>query len=98
MSVQAGRSSSDAPRFCSVLGRLPQAGARHSGAGQQAISVAEAGCEASVTAVKKVGRIWSARVSLAIRALAAEHGEDFVWFWIGDHREYERLIRMIKKG
>ena len=47
---------------------------------------------------KKVGKIWSARVSLAIRALAAEDGEDFVWFWIGDHREYERLIRTIKKG
>jgi len=25
--------------------------------------------------------------------LAAEHEGDFVWFWIGDHREYERLIR-----
>ncbi len=47
---------------------------------------------------KKVGKIWSARVNLAIRALAVEDGEDFVWFWIGDHREYERLIRTIKKG
>jgi len=47
---------------------------------------------------KKVGKIWSARVNLAVRALAAEDGETFVWFWIGDHREYERLIRTIKKG
>jgi hypothetical protein len=47
---------------------------------------------------KKVGRIWSARVNLAVRALAVEDGADFVWFWIGDHREYERLIRAIKKG
>lgn len=47
---------------------------------------------------KKVSKIWSARVNLTVRALAVEDGEDFVWFWIGDHREYERLIRTIKKG
>ena len=47
---------------------------------------------------KKVGKIWSARVNLAIRALAVEDGDNFVWFWIGDHREYERLVRTIKKG
>lgn len=46
---------------------------------------------------KKVDKIWSARVNLAVRALAVEDGEDFVWFWIGDHREYERLIRTVKK-
>jgi hypothetical protein len=48
--------------------------------------------------LKKVGKIWSVRVNLAFRALAVEDAEDFVWFWIGDHREYERLIRTIKKG
>jgi hypothetical protein len=42
---------------------------------------------------KKVGRFWSARVSLGMRALAVESGEDLVWFWIGDHREYERIIK-----
>ena len=47
---------------------------------------------------KKVGKIWSARVNQAVRALAVEDGDDFVWFWIGDHREYERLIRTTKKG
>ena len=46
---------------------------------------------------KKTGKIWSVRVNLAFRALAVEDGEDFVWFWIGDRREYERLIRTIKK-
>jgi hypothetical protein len=47
---------------------------------------------------KKVGKIWSARVNQAVRALAAENGDDFVWFWIGDHREYERLIRTTRNG
>lgn len=44
---------------------------------------------------KKVGRFRSVRVDAGYRALAVEDGEDFVWFWIGAHREYERLI---KKG
>ena len=42
---------------------------------------------------EKTGRVWSARVNRSIRALAVENGSDLVWFWIGDHREYERLIR-----
>jgi hypothetical protein len=42
---------------------------------------------------KKVGRFWSARINTGIRALAVESGSDLVWFWIGDHREYDRVIR-----
>jgi len=41
---------------------------------------------------KKVGRYWSVRVGLHYRALAVEHGQDMVWFWIGAHAEYDRLI------
>ena len=41
---------------------------------------------------KKVGRFWSARVGLNHRALAIEDGPDFIWVWIGDHDEYDRLI------
>jgi hypothetical protein len=41
---------------------------------------------------KKTGRFWSARVGLNYRALAVEDGPDFIWVWIGDHDEYERLI------
>lgn len=41
---------------------------------------------------KKVGRFWSARVGAHHRALAVQHEETFVWFWIGRHDEYDRLI------
>ena len=43
--------------------------------------------------LKKVGTFWSARVNSGIRALAVEEKGDFIWFWIGDHREYERLVK-----
>ena len=41
---------------------------------------------------KKVGRMWSARVGIHYRAVATEDGSDMVWFWIGHHSEYDRLI------
>jgi hypothetical protein len=42
--------------------------------------------------LKKVGRLWSVRVGLHYRALAVEDGSDLVWFWIGHHTEYDRLV------
>ncbi len=42
---------------------------------------------------KCVGRYWSVRASIGYRALAVKDGDDFIWFWIGHHSEYDRLIR-----
>ena len=41
---------------------------------------------------KWVGRFWSARVGLRYRALAVESDGTYVWFWIGSHADYDRLI------
>jgi hypothetical protein len=37
--------------------------------------------------------VYSVRVSLGYRALGVKRGDEIVWFWIGSHTEYERLIR-----
>jgi hypothetical protein len=42
---------------------------------------------------KNVGRMWSARVGAHFRALAVESGPELVWFWIGTHAEYNRIIK-----
>lgn len=43
--------------------------------------------------LKKVGKhLWSARVSSGYRALALKKGDDYYWFWIGAHDEYEALL------
>ncbi len=42
--------------------------------------------------LKKVGRYWSARVGIHHRALAIEGRDALVWFWIGPHREYEKIV------
>lgn len=42
---------------------------------------------------KKIGKLYSARVDLSYRALAFKDNEDCIWVWIGDHDEYEKLIK-----
>ena len=42
---------------------------------------------------KKIGTVWSARVDSGCRVLAYESEEGhLIWFWIGNHDEYERII------
>lgn len=36
--------------------------------------------------------IYSVRISLDYRALGVREGNEIIWFWIGSHAEYERLI------
>jgi len=36
--------------------------------------------------------IWSARVSLRYRALAIRLEDAYLWFWIGDHDNYDVMI------
>jgi hypothetical protein len=42
--------------------------------------------------LKKVGRYWSVRVGDHYRALAVEASDGLVWFWIGAHAEYDKLL------
>lgn len=37
--------------------------------------------------------IYSVRVGRGHRALGWREGETVVWFWIGDHDEYDRILR-----
>lgn len=41
---------------------------------------------------KKVGKVWSARVGSDYRALATKIDDGFLWFWIGTHTEYDKLL------
>ena len=42
---------------------------------------------------KKIGRRWSARIDRNHRALALETEDGFLWYWIGTHADYDRLIK-----
>jgi len=41
---------------------------------------------------KKVRRFWSARVGLHYRAIAVEVSDGLLWFWIGTHAVYDKLV------
>jgi len=42
---------------------------------------------------KKIGQFRSVRISLSFRALAAEIDKGLLWFWIGTHDDYKKIIR-----
>jgi hypothetical protein len=41
---------------------------------------------------KKVGRFWSVRAGLRYRALATEVEGGLLWFWIGSHADYDKIV------
>jgi hypothetical protein len=41
---------------------------------------------------KQVGRFWSVRIGLRYRALGVSVLDGVVWFWIGTHSDYDRMI------
>jgi hypothetical protein len=41
---------------------------------------------------KPIGRLYSVRVGLSHRALGVGTTDGIVWFWIGTHSEYDKLI------
>lgn len=41
---------------------------------------------------KKVDKYCSVRIGKKYRALGVEIGEGILWFWIGTHSEYDKLI------
>jgi hypothetical protein len=43
--------------------------------------------------LKKVGQFYSARVGIRYRAVGIETTDGIVWFWIGPHAEYDKIIR-----
>ncbi len=43
--------------------------------------------------LKKAGKYWSARVGMKYRALGVEIDEGMLWFWIGTHAEYDKMLK-----
>jgi hypothetical protein len=41
---------------------------------------------------KKIGELWSVRVGAHYRALGLDQDDTIVWFWIGSHSEYDKLV------
>lgn len=42
---------------------------------------------------KKVGKYWSARVTDNYRVLGLIEGDTVIWFFIGSHKKYDRILK-----
>jgi len=42
--------------------------------------------------------IFSARVALGYRALAVRDDDDLIWFWVGSHSDYDRMLSQLRRG
>jgi hypothetical protein len=36
--------------------------------------------------------IWAVRITRDYRALGVQAGDEMIWFWIGSHADYDRLL------
>jgi hypothetical protein len=41
--------------------------------------------------------IYSVRVSLEYRALGVREEDEVIWFWIGSHADYDRLVSRLRE-
>lgn len=81
------------PRFWTLYHKLPQSVRKQAA---NAYRIWRRNPEAASLFFKRVGKtrpIYSVRAGEDYRALGLLHGDTVTWFWIGDHDEYERLLK-----
>jgi hypothetical protein len=79
-----------APSFWKTYNELPEGARKHA---DQNFKLLQENPRHPSLVFKRVGRYWSVRAGGGYRALATEAEDGLVWFWIGEHAEYERLIK-----
>ena len=77
------------PRFWECYERLPAAVRELS---DKSFGLLKANPRHPSLHFKKTGKYRSVRVGRYYRALAVEISEGLLWFWIGTHAEYDRLV------
>jgi len=77
------------PRFWECYRQLPEETRRLAG---EAFQLLRQDPKHPSLHLKEIGRFWSVRVGLHYRALAVKHNKTLVWFWIGSHSTYNRLV------
>ncbi len=45
--------------------------------------------------VHKTQQVYSVRITLSYRALGVKQKNTMVWFWIGSHSEYDKLVSIL---
>jgi hypothetical protein len=46
--------------------------------------------------LQQKGAVWTVDIGRSYSAIADRIGNDFHWFWIGSHEEYNKLLRRVR--
>ena len=84
--------SKTSARFRLAFGRLPARVQRRARAAYRMFQRDPSHPSLRFKAVHPSRPIYSVRIGLAYRALGVRDGEDIIWFWIGSHSDYDRLL------
>lgn len=75
------------------MGSLRSFATSHQSTSQKNLSNLDKRSLLSIPTFQKLNQnLWSIRINREYRALALKEGDDYYWFWIGLHDEYDRLI------
>jgi mRNA-degrading endonuclease RelE of RelBE toxin-antitoxin system len=81
------------PKFWKFYARLPRRVQRHARKVYQTWKASPDHPSLHFKRVDDEEPIYSVRVSDDYRALGSLEGDTVIWFWIGRHDEYERLLK-----
>lgn len=81
------------PRFWNLYRQLPKDVQKLADKNYQLLKLDPAHPSLHFKKVGKNKQLWSVRVGISYRALGREKPEGLVWFWIGSHAEYDRLLK-----
>lgn len=81
------------PRFWRFYDRLPAGIQRQADAAYQIWRRNPYHPSLQFKCVDVQASIYSVRVGRGYRALGHRSGDTVIWFWIGDHDEYDRILR-----
>ncbi|MFH0899139.1 MAG: hypothetical protein V2A73_00780 [Pseudomonadota bacterium] len=79
-------------RFREAFSRLPDHVRRHAMEAYKLFQENPGHAGLQFKRVHPTRPIYSARITMGYRALGVRDGEEIVWFWIGSHADYDRMI------
>ncbi|MGH9637493.1 MAG: hypothetical protein ACRD72_21885 [Candidatus Angelobacter sp.] len=83
-------------RFKSLYGRLPESVQREADEAYRRFSADPNYSGLNFERIQGTkAPLYSARVGLRHRAIAGRDGDTWVWFWIGSHSEYDKLLNRL---
>lgn len=81
------------PRFWTAYGALSESVREQARKAYQLFRENPAHPSLQFKKVSDRGPVYAARVTLGYRAMGVLTGGEIVWFWIGSHAAYDRLLR-----